>query len=184
MFWLHFEDLKHDVRSSVRDLAKFLKLDWQDNTLIDLVTQQVTLLQCSPSCPLQADISFMKAHQSKFDSHHIKKRYNIAMGLEPDAGMATAKVHTGEIGRGKATLSDRVIKLIDDRWTAVIEQKFGFKNYAAMRASINAELGRFPVKCASSRRSYVWTWICSGKGRRIGIGRVVGGCCKSTVRWE
>lgn len=55
VLWLHFEDLKQDLRGCVKLIAKFLELDWQDEKLIDLVTKQarppfpVSLFDCVSS---------------------------------------------------------------------------------------------------------------------------------------
>lgn len=46
IFWLHFEDLKQDLRFCVKALAEFLELDSVDDDLIELVTQQVTAFIC------------------------------------------------------------------------------------------------------------------------------------------
>jgi len=136
VFWLHFEDLKQDLRRCVKALAEFLRLDSTDDSLIDLVTKQ-------------ADISFMKWHKTKFDSHHIKERFNVAMDLDPNAGGTTAKVRDGEVGTGRTRLSQRVIDLVNKRWKDVVEARLGFRSYAEMRASINSECGDCPHSTTS-----------------------------------
>lgn len=84
----------------------------------------------------------MKMHKEKFDAHQNKQTYNVAMGLDADAGKRVCRVRDGKSGTGKASLSERVVTLINKRWEAVVEKKTGFKTYAEMRASINEELGR------------------------------------------
>ena len=84
----------------------------------------------------------MKKHKTKFDSHLIKGAYNLAMGLDKDAGGANAKVRNGLIGQGRRSLGKSAIELIDKRWKETIEKELGFTNYAEMRASINKELAR------------------------------------------
>ena len=84
----------------------------------------------------------MKEHKTKFDSHHIKGAYNLAMGLDKQAGAGNAKVRNGVSGQGKRSLGKSAIELIDKRWKETIEKELGFKNYAEMRESINKELAR------------------------------------------
>lgn len=84
----------------------------------------------------------MKLHNTKFDSHHVKERFNVAMGLDPQAGTTTSKVRNGEIGGGKIHMSERVIALVNKRWKDVVESNLGFKSYAEMRIAINTRLGR------------------------------------------
>ena len=93
-------------------------------------------------CGGQADISFMKKHKTKFDSHHIKGTYNLAMGLDEEKGRDNAKVRSGRMGHGRQSLGKSAIDMIDKRWRETIGRELGFENYAEMRASINKELGR------------------------------------------
>lgn len=86
----------------------------------------------------------MKQHKNKFDAHMIKQARNVAMGLAADAGMVghCGRTREGQSGAGKRELSDRVIDLIDKKWSSILEPLTGCKNYLELRVSINKELGR------------------------------------------
>lgn len=83
----------------------------------------------------------MKQHQSKFDSHILKKTFNTPMGLPADAGLTGhhGRVRDGKTGSGKQELSAYVIDLIDDKWKSILEPLTGCKNYEELRTSIHQE---------------------------------------------
>ena len=43
VLWLHFEDLKTDLRECVKLVASFMGIDPQDEALIDLAVRQVLI---------------------------------------------------------------------------------------------------------------------------------------------
>lgn len=86
----------------------------------------------------------MKENQKKFDGHHIKKAYNVLVGLSENAGYKSTKVNNGKSGKEKLQLNDESIEIIESKWKQVIEAKIGFKTYEEMQNSIRLESsGRF-----------------------------------------
>jgi len=131
VLWLHYEDLKQDLRGCVRLIADFLDIGSGDEKLQELVTHQ-------------ASFEFMKKHQHKFDEHPLKYARNEVVGLPKDAGMIgnSGKVRNGEINASKRILSKRILTLIDKKWREVVMRSTGYRTYEDFRRGINKELGR------------------------------------------
>lgn len=131
VLWLHFEDLKENLRECVRLIAEFLDIGSDDKELQELVTSQATY-------------EFMKKHSTKFDEHPLKHARNEAVGLPKHAGFVgnSGKVRKGEVNASKLVLPDHILQKIDEQWKEVIASETGYESYEAFRSGTNKELGR------------------------------------------
>jgi len=131
VLWLHYEDLKQNLRECVRLISEFLDIGGDDEKLQELVTYQATY-------------DFMKKHPTKFDEHPLKHARNEAVGLPKNAGFHgnSGKVRKGEINASKIILPAHILQKIDQQWKEVITAETGYESYEAFRAGINRELGR------------------------------------------
>jgi hypothetical protein len=119
---LCFEDMKRDLAGTVRQVARFMGVA-ADQALLDLVTRQ-------------SSFEFMRAHQRHFDDHLLREARNRACGLPPDA--TTTKVRTGRVGDHARELPASVVATMEALWREVIEARFGFRSYQALRAAVAA----------------------------------------------
>ncbi len=90
----------------------------------------------------------MKAHESQFNAHTVKKARNAVIGLEADAGVlgksshAPSKIREGQMNISKKYLSPELIGKFDAKWQSVLKPITGYDSYEDMRAGINKEFGR------------------------------------------
>jgi len=132
VLWLHYEDLKQDLKACVKLISDFLGIGVGDQKLLELVEKQ-------------AGFDFMKKHQHKFDEHLLKLGRNEAIGLPKTAGLcnkSTSKVRNGNVHDGKRFLSAKSIAAIEAKWRSLFAPMCDYVSYEEMRAGINKELGR------------------------------------------
>lgn len=131
VLWLHYEDLKFDLRQCIRMISDFIGIGIGNQKLLDLVERQ-------------ASLDFMKQHSSKFDSHVLKLARNEVAGLPRLAGLSgnAGKVRHGRVHESKETFSPESLKKLDERWNEIVQPVTGFDNYEDLRMRINKELGR------------------------------------------
>lgn len=122
VLFLCYEDMKADLDSAIYLIAEFMGIVL-DNELFEIVRRN-------------ASFEFMKAHNSHFDDHLIRKYRNAPMGLPPAA--TTSKVKSGKVGGHKAHLSAELIATIDSRWQTHMPSEYGISSYADIRDKIHA----------------------------------------------
>ena len=117
---LTFEDMKEDLPSIVRRVARFIRIEL-DNELLELVVRQ-------------ASLDFMLAHKDRFDDRLMRERSEIACELPP--GSDSAKVRKGEVGTDE--LPEEIRREMDEIWAQEIEAALGLRSYAAARRALSA----------------------------------------------
>ncbi|MEM1101609.1 MAG: sulfotransferase domain-containing protein [Pseudomonadota bacterium] len=84
----------------------------------------------------QASLDFMKRYGRQFDDHLVRAARDAACGL-PEGGEAS-KLGRGLAGRGARLLSAPMRAKLDARWEATMGGEFGFADYAAFAAAVDA----------------------------------------------
>ncbi|WWR47357.1 sulfotransferase domain-containing protein [Roseovarius sp. S88] len=121
---LSYESMKHDLHAAVTQVADFLRIE-------DPVIRGIA--------EAQAQFAFMKAHERQFDDHLTRAARDAACGLPP--GSVASKVNKGEAGSGKPLVSNNVQAAFAAKWTETIGARFGFGEYAALRAALEGQPG-------------------------------------------
>jgi hypothetical protein len=117
---LAYEDMKADLGSTIRRIARFIGIPLDDE-LFKIVLRQSSL-------------EFMKAHERHFDDHLVPQARNAAVGLPPDAG--STKVRKGLVGEHRHELSDEILAEMDVIWQATFGAKYGYQSYDDLRQAI------------------------------------------------
>jgi hypothetical protein len=117
---LCFENLKADLPTAVKAIARFMEIDL-DSDLLDIVLRQ-------------SSKEFMLEHQSQFDAHPIQAHFE-RRGVTP-AVLGTSKVTRGAGNNERYRLSSELKGELDAVWDKVITQRFGFKDYSELRTAI------------------------------------------------
>eukprot|EP00050_Salpingoeca_kvevrii_P022321 m.124568 g.124568 ORF g.124568 m.124568 type:complete len:318 (+) comp9674_c2_seq2:4556-5509(+) len=114
-----FEDMKADLRATVRRVAEFMGLAADDERLIDLVVER-------------SSFKYMSENEHLFDEKLTKRARNGPCGLPADAGSKGSKIRDGSAGRGKLALSDDLRAEIDAKWQRV-KDVTGYGSYEELR---------------------------------------------------
>ena len=120
---LCYEDMKADLPSTVRRIARFINCEL-DEDLLEIVVKQ-------------SSIEFMRAHGTKFDDHLVREARNASRGLPP--GGDSSKVRSGRVGDYFFELPEEVSEQLDAIWREEIEARFGLPSYQAMREQLARE---------------------------------------------
>eukprot|EP00210_Caulerpa_lentillifera_P008864 g8457.t1 len=131
VLWLHYEDLKENLKECIRLISDFLGIGISDQKLLDLIEHQ-------------ASFDFMKKHKEKFSTMYIRKMMDASLGITKDDYIpdTSSRVRKGVTGEGKETICPDQLKAMDARWNEIAKPICGYETYAEMRAGINKELGR------------------------------------------
>lgn len=116
---LTFEDMKDDLPTAVKRVAKFMGCEGAG--AIEIATRQ-------------AHFSFMKAAERQFDDHPLAQARCAALRLPVGAG--SSKVKSGTVGGHKNNLNDETANMLDAKWAEVVEAQLGFADYAALRKAL------------------------------------------------
>ena len=120
---LSFERMRRDLPGVVREVAGFMGMDLErDAQTIELATEQ-------------ARFEFMRAHGSQFDDHLLREARDAVCGLPPGR---TSKLRAGQVGQGRAQLSEALRERFADTWRAELGEALGFDSYAALEAELSA----------------------------------------------
>eukprot|EP00210_Caulerpa_lentillifera_P006596 g6301.t1 len=135
VLWLHYEDLKEDLKGCIKLMSEFLGIGVGNQELLNLIERQ-------------SRFDFMKKHKAKFSNTYFKKMTKTALGFKEDEEIlgATIRVRNGEIGQGKQKISPKQLEAMNKRWIEIVKPICGLASYEEMRDSINAESGRFCKK--------------------------------------
>ncbi len=119
-----YETMKDDLPGTVDSVADFLGI-LLDDELRDLVVRQ-------------AQIGFMKQHESKFDDAGLFD--SIRMGMRLPATSQLSKVSPdGVIGR-HLRVSDDLRRELEAAWLADVTPPTGLASYAGMRRALDTNL--------------------------------------------
>lgn len=129
VLFLFFEDLKADLKGSVRKIAKFMSTKEHDFTGEELINAVVE----------KSSFAFMHEHKGQFDEKLSKLARNEACGLAPDAGLQYSKIRAGEAGGGKLKLSTELQEMISERWSKQMLPATGCASYDLVRQKVCAE---------------------------------------------
>lgn len=117
---LCYEDMVADLPGTVRQVARFMEIDLDDE-LFELVVRQ-------------SSREFMLAHSHQYDAQHIAKIGGKRAGLPP--AIDSNKVTPGTPNNARYQLSTRLKNMLDDIWREQIQPKYGFENYKDLRHSL------------------------------------------------
>jgi len=119
VLWIHYEDLKHDLRFCIEKIAEFIN--------IPLAKEELTRVHdfCT--------FAYMSKHDDKFSADVMLE--GIAKAIEadrwdPNCGMV--RKDGGKIGEGRKSIGPKLKELIDDRWADTVGKELGFKDYDAL----------------------------------------------------
>lgn len=128
VLFVFFEDMKEDLESQVRRVAKFISNDQHDFTkdqIIKVATER-------------SSFKFMRENADHFNEQISKLTRNEACGLPKDAGMKKGKVASGNSGAGKALLDDELMALVDEKWKAVVTPATNCLSYSELRKQFSS----------------------------------------------
>jgi len=117
---LCYEDMQADLPGTVRTVARFMNIELDDQ-LFEIVVRQ-------------SSKEFMLAHKTHFDEHPVRFYSEKFCGLPPNGD--SSKVTEGTPNLAHYQLSPAVKGDLDVIWREMIEARFGFNDYAALRAAI------------------------------------------------
>jgi hypothetical protein len=120
---LCYEDMKADLPTTIRRIARFIDCEL-DKDLLDIVVRQ-------------SSIDFMRAHERQFDDHLVREVRNASRGLPP--GGESSKVRRGRVGDHLIEVPAEVSEELDAIWREEIEAKFGLPSYPELRAQLARE---------------------------------------------
>lgn len=118
---LCFEEMKADLPKTVQTVAYFMGIQL-DDALLDTVVRQ-------------SSKAFMLAHQSQFNDHPIHKHFERRGGVPADLG--TAKITPDTPNNVQYQLSPAIKEAFDAIWHKMVTPRFGFGDYAELRAAID-----------------------------------------------
>lgn len=122
---LCYEDMLEDPRSVVMRIAQLMSLPCT-GAVFERALQQ-------------SSFAFMKTHEHQFDDHLVRAARDAVCGL-PAQGHSSSKVMNGTTGQGRDALDDTVLTALNDIWRDEITPITGLQSYAAMRATLRAEM--------------------------------------------
>ena len=117
---LCYEDMRAEHAQTVRRVAAFMNVTL-DDALFDLVMHQ-------------SSRAFMLAHKEQFSDAPVRQLIADLMGMPVDG--ESAKVTPGVSDDPKYQLTPKHKQLLDDMWQSQMKEKFGLKNYEALRQSV------------------------------------------------
>lgn len=122
VLWLFFEDLKKDLRTGVKRVAKFMGMR-PDSVAFDKALKQATY-------------KFMSENEHQFDDHFVFDSVKANIGIQFYTYRASkVRKGGGKVGQGKVALPDDIRKRLEDKWATVFESKTGIRDYQALRAA-------------------------------------------------
>ena len=127
-FLLFFDDLKEDHTGTVRQLAKFMEVDCDDDAIARVVHF--------------SSHSEMSRHASKFDVRKAALMMAKKIGEEPvpDSQLVgRVRKSGGKSGEGKEQLPADIQQRIDQLWQEIVTTKLGFKHLTEMREAWKKE---------------------------------------------
>ena len=119
MLLLFFDDLKEDHAGTVRRIAKFMKVELDDDAIARVV-----------HTTSHAEMSRIA---SKFDVRKNALKFSEKIGEEPDEIVSRVQKNGGKSGEGKQKLPVEVQERIDQMWKEIVTSKLGFQNLKEMR---------------------------------------------------
>ena len=119
MLLVFFDDLKEDHAGTVRRIAKFMRVELDDDTVARVV-----------HTTSHAEMSRIA---SKFDIREIAMTLTEKIGEEPDVFVGRVRKDGGKSGEGKQKLPADVQQRIDQMWQDIVTSKLGFQNLNEMR---------------------------------------------------
>ena len=108
-----FENMLADLTRTVEQVAQFIGTPLDDE-LRDLVVGQ-------------ADIGFMKQHESKFDDSVFFDSVRGRMRLPPTTGLS--KVRVGQVGGSRDVVPEEIRRQMDSAWRADVAPATGLSSY-------------------------------------------------------
>jgi hypothetical protein len=117
---LCYEDMEADPPEIVQQVARFIGIALDDE-LFQIVVRQSTR-------------EFMLAHKRHFDEHIVRAYAEQRCGLPLNGD--SSKVTPGASGAARYRLSPAITSELDAIWQEMIEPKFGFRDYADLRAAM------------------------------------------------
>lgn len=115
VLWLHYEDMRQDLRACIKRVAAFMGVDASDETLVDLACER-------------SSEAYMREKAHLFDENLTRRFRNEACGLPFEAG-GVKITQSGERERLPAELVDAV----DARWRDVVLPVSGCATYEELR---------------------------------------------------
>ena len=121
-----FEDMKGDLRGSIKRVADFLAIEC-DEALLDAVESRSSFAYMSSP-----------EHMHHFDDHFVQGKVRPKMGLPMDVPFAASKVRKdgGKVG-GRSAIPAAVRERLDRRWEDQLAEGTGCASYAELRAKVN-----------------------------------------------
>jgi len=116
VLWIHYEDLKKDLRYCIAKIAKFIEIPVTDQEL-DRIYSFSTF-------------EYMAQHFEKFKGDMVKKQMALYLGKEEwksEVGMI--RIDGGQIGQGASGLSPEVAAKFQKVWERICTPVTGCKNY-------------------------------------------------------
>ena len=126
MLLVFFDDLKEDHAGTVRQIAKFMRVELDDDAVARVV-----------HTTSHAEMSRIA---SKFDVHKLALTLTEKIGEEPDEFVGRVRKDGGKSGEGKQKLPADVQQRIDQMWQDIVTSKLGFQNLKEMRETWMKEL--------------------------------------------
>jgi prolyl-tRNA editing enzyme YbaK/EbsC (Cys-tRNA(Pro) deacylase) len=125
MLLLFFDDLKEDHAGTVRRIAKFMRVELDDDTVARVVHT--------------TSHTEMSRIASKFDARKIALTLSEKIGEEPGEIVGRVRKNGGKSGEGKQKLPVEVQERIDQMWKEIVTSKLGFQNLKEMRQAWTKE---------------------------------------------
>jgi len=127
VLWVCYEDMRVDLRTQVLRVAKFMGISC-DEAHLALVEEL-------------SSFKYMATYQRQFDEHMTFDKMRDRMGMPKDyvfGDVDCSKVRSGGgvSGEGKK-IPAVVLEMLEDRWKAVMEQRYGFQSYDDLRKAIS-----------------------------------------------
>ena len=116
---LFYDDLKEDHAGTVRRIAKFMRIELDDDAVARVVHT--------------TSHAEMSRNASKFDVRGIALTISEKIGEEPDGLVGRVRKDGGKSGEGKQKLPVEVQQRIDQMWQEIVTSKLGFQSLKEMR---------------------------------------------------
>ncbi len=120
VLFLCYEDMIDDPITTIKTIARFMGIELNAE-LLELVNRQSTR-------------AFMLAHHSQFDDHLVRRHIERRSGISANGG--SSKVTNGKTDSVHYQLSPMVQGELNLIWHTMINERFGFKDYAAFRLAL------------------------------------------------
>jgi len=127
VLWVCFEDMKSDLRGSIRRIAAFLKIKCSEE-LLDIVASRSSYKFMS-----------LPAQKHHFDDHFVQRHVRPKMGLAlTTSSVSKVRAGGGKVG-GRSAIPRKVLKRLETKWTQILRKPTGCTSYAELRQKVNEQ---------------------------------------------